>query len=135
MNKKLIRLTEQDLHRIIKESVSKILKESYIDATPYEYDVDDGDEFDKISKGFAKMPKGYDNDLDIEGDYPTIDKIAMLNKDSEAEAYPNIKKREIDASWKALKNQTPRKPIDPHFDKAFRTDNRFAAKNYTSNKR
>lgn len=29
MNKKLIRLTESDLHRIIKESVNKILKESY----------------------------------------------------------------------------------------------------------
>jgi len=28
MNKKLIRLTEQDLHRIVKESVKKILRES-----------------------------------------------------------------------------------------------------------
>ena len=28
MNKKLIRLTEQDLHRIVKESVKKVLKES-----------------------------------------------------------------------------------------------------------
>ena len=28
MNKKLIRLTESDLHRIVKESVKKILKES-----------------------------------------------------------------------------------------------------------
>ena len=31
MNKKLIRLTEQDLHRIVKESVGKILKEGYYD--------------------------------------------------------------------------------------------------------
>jgi hypothetical protein len=29
MNKKLIRLTEQDLHRIVKETVNKILKEAY----------------------------------------------------------------------------------------------------------
>ena len=29
MKKKLIRLTEGDLHRIIKESVNKVLKESY----------------------------------------------------------------------------------------------------------
>ena len=28
MNKKLIRLTEQDLHKIVKESVGKILKET-----------------------------------------------------------------------------------------------------------
>ena len=29
MNKKLIRLTESDLHRIVKESVKRVLKESY----------------------------------------------------------------------------------------------------------
>ena len=29
MNKKLIRLTESDLHRIVKESVTSILKEDY----------------------------------------------------------------------------------------------------------
>ena len=31
MNKKLIRLTEADLHRIVKQSVSKILKEGFQD--------------------------------------------------------------------------------------------------------
>ena len=31
MNKKLIRLTESDLHRIVKESVDKILRESWSD--------------------------------------------------------------------------------------------------------
>ena len=31
MNKKLIRLTESDIHRIVKESVSRILKEAYSD--------------------------------------------------------------------------------------------------------
>ena len=31
MNKKLIRLTESDLHKIVKESVHKILKESILD--------------------------------------------------------------------------------------------------------
>lgn len=38
MNKKLIRLTENDLHRIIKESVSKILMEARsegVHVTPY----------------------------------------------------------------------------------------------------
>jgi len=33
MNKKLIRLTESDLHRIVKESVDKILKETFADPT------------------------------------------------------------------------------------------------------
>ena len=31
MNKKLIRLTESDLHRIVKESVNKVLNEISID--------------------------------------------------------------------------------------------------------
>ena len=31
MNKKLIRLTESDIHRIVKESVDRILKEGYYD--------------------------------------------------------------------------------------------------------
>ena len=31
MNKKMIRLTESDLHRIVKESVNKVLKEAYKD--------------------------------------------------------------------------------------------------------
>lgn len=35
MAKKLIRLTESDLHEIIKQSVSKILKESYNDDDVY----------------------------------------------------------------------------------------------------
>lgn len=44
MNKKLIRLTESDLHRIVKESVNKILKEASIDnvfdGMPHTYTVD-----------------------------------------------------------------------------------------------
>lgn len=34
MSKKLIRLTESDLHRIIKESVNRVIKEATVD-TPY----------------------------------------------------------------------------------------------------
>jgi hypothetical protein len=33
MDRKLIRLTEADLHRIVKESVNRILKEGYVDDT------------------------------------------------------------------------------------------------------
>ena len=35
MNKKLIRLTESDLHRIVKRSVNKVLRESYNDDDVY----------------------------------------------------------------------------------------------------
>lgn len=44
MNKKLIRLTESDLHKIVKEAVNKILTESSIDdvfdGMPHTYTVD-----------------------------------------------------------------------------------------------
>ena len=35
MNKKLIRLTENDLHRIVKESVNRLLNEAHYDAKDY----------------------------------------------------------------------------------------------------
>ena len=38
MDKKLIRLTESDLHRIVKESVNRILKEGIINAQTFEYE-------------------------------------------------------------------------------------------------
>ena len=39
MNKKLIRLTESDLHRIVKESVNRVLNEAYRD--PFNFFPDD----------------------------------------------------------------------------------------------
>ena len=39
MNKKLIRLTESDLHRIVKESVNRVLNEAYKD--PFNFFPDD----------------------------------------------------------------------------------------------
>ena len=42
MNKKLIRLTEGDLHRIVKESVNRILKESETDYQTYPHIRDNG---------------------------------------------------------------------------------------------
>ena len=40
MDKKLIRLTESDLHRIVKESVNKAIKESYMDGSFNQIDLD-----------------------------------------------------------------------------------------------
>ena len=37
--KQLIRLTEEDLHEIIKESVNNILKETFIEQSPYREEV------------------------------------------------------------------------------------------------
>ena len=59
MNKKLIRLTESDLHRIVKESVNRILRES-ID--PWE---------DAVYKHYTRerLPKGWER-IDREDDEP-----------------------------------------------------------------
>ena len=65
MNKKLIRLKEQDLRRIVKESVNRILKENFRDidddnyfggGLPDRYFDDDAPDDDRISqKQIAKL--------------------------------------------------------------------------------
>ena len=54
MNKKLIRLTEGDLHRIVKESVNRILNESFNDAMLKD-DIRRYFEFEKDYDGSASM--------------------------------------------------------------------------------
>lgn len=64
MNKKLIRLTENDLHRIVKESVNKILKEYSYDYMNKEYYC-----LEKLYLEFGKIHKEskYTNDDGING--------------------------------------------------------------------
>ena len=45
MSKKIIRLTESDLRRIVKESVKKIIREDEIDANDFDEDDFDEDEY------------------------------------------------------------------------------------------
>ena len=60
MNKKLIRLTESDLHKVIKESVNRVLNEISIDTLQRAQD--------KAFKDFDSMlwldDEDYDEDLD-----------------------------------------------------------------------
>ena len=65
MNKKLIRLTESDLHRIVKESVRKVLREAAYDINSPEYkqmydsggwDDDEDDETSKEIRGYESLP-------------------------------------------------------------------------------
>lgn len=55
MNHKLIRLTESDLHRIVKESVDRILKESYDIVEPYCFETDKEEQWYQV---------GYNQGLD-----------------------------------------------------------------------
>ena len=99
--KKRIRLTEGDLNSIVKNSVNRILRESDgLDADEYfdeHYKGESGSFSDSISP-YAKMPEGYDDDVDID----TADRISMLNNNNEAEVYPYLKGIENNASWDAF---------------------------------
>lgn len=74
MNKKLIRLSESDLHRIVKESVNKVLNEMN---TQQSYDIDT----DEVRKMARKLYKPHGNisslfpkvkgELTRKGDRPT----------------------------------------------------------------
>lgn len=108
--KKIIRLTESDLHNIIKKSVNRVLRESeYLDAEPYDIDIFDNtydDEFDNIMSDYSKMPDGYDDDIDPS--HLDTDRIAMLNKNYEAEAFPYLKGVQNNASWQAFDDDVRR---------------------------
>ena len=120
MKQKLIRLTESDLHTVIKEVIQNL-----IDAEPNQGFDDDG-EFDNAMRMYTKMPNGYDRDIDAD-DWKTADKIALLNKNYESEAFPYVKEREKDASWKALSAKRNR-PI--YLPNDFSNDYRNGAKNF-----
>ena len=76
MNKKLIRLTEQDIHRIVKESVNRILKESdewdaYLqqdDDEPTSFEYDDSNDYNPIYDELIR--KEMHNLYDLEGQVP-----------------------------------------------------------------
>lgn len=101
MNKKLARLTESYLHRVVKESLRKFIKEEQLDAEP-NYRGTRGD-FEDVTSSYSKMPKGYDNDLSTgrDGDF-TVDRVASLNKNYDSETYPYLKDIENKASWEAF---------------------------------
>jgi hypothetical protein len=56
MKKKLIRLTESDLHKIVKESVNRILKEEYDKYGMWHSDAS----INAMSKAFSNYVKGSD---------------------------------------------------------------------------
>jgi hypothetical protein len=108
--RRIIRLTESDLHNIIKKSVNRVLRESeYLDAEPYDIDIFDNtydDDFDNIMSDYSKMPDGYDDDIDPL--HLDTDRIAMLNKNYEAEAFPYLKGVQNNASWQAFDDDVRR---------------------------
>ena len=97
----VIRLTESELRNMIKESVKRILWEDldvdYRDVEDY-YVADNGDKkYGDWLRQHAKMPKGYDKDLESCYGYD----IAALNEPNPPIS-PAWKKAEEKASWDKL---------------------------------
>jgi len=68
MNKKLIRLTESDLHRIVKESVNRVIKESDGGIDPSQIDFGLGSaQFDPRYKGVIRAVRNLVNELEAVG--------------------------------------------------------------------
>ena len=113
MKKKLVRLTESDLHRIIKESVNRVLKEWN---RPHNYDEKVAD---KQMYDAYKMPPNYDRTFN-----KNLKKNSLGDESSSMDGYlarqnakwdvnkhyvtPEYKRAEIEDSWEEI----------PRFDKS-----------------
>jgi len=132
MAKQIIRLTESDLHKIIKESVNKILKEDYYSMQkPY------GSR--KLSDFSSKEAKGlYDYDPNFAVSY----KLGKNNPEYEPAPLGNIPYNEPEFPedeqpfqyWDAIKDFDNRKPIDPSSeDKAYQMDKDWRDNSFGNN--
>ena len=142
MNKKYLRLTEQDLHRIITESVNKVLIEDKV-AT-----IDDYDDFDTINHYYCdnhdmkdfhnwlddigRMPEGYDDNIK---DPLALKRLGNMNHNYETEYNPFKKDAEEKTSWYNLDNhQVLPNGTNPdyHRNDLFNNDTRRYAKWYVN---
>lgn len=134
--KKVIKLTESDLHRIVKESVTKILREDYYSMNkPYgkrklsDYSSDETKALNDYDKGFGMWKK-----LQFSGDKnvkPTYEPAPIGNYPDE-HLFP-----EDDQPyqyWNSLRDYEDRMPIDPSpEDKAYQTKRDWHDIDFASN--
>ena len=107
MKKKVIRLTESDLHKIITESVHGILSE-----TELNYDIDN------FSGRWNKSEPDYNEYVDQEGylDNPMDkDEIEMNLLDDNDDYFTNAKDIENDYSWNEFDNKSIAQGLDDYY--------------------
>ena len=105
MNKKIIRLTESDLHKIVKESVNRILNERIHNLHPDEINDDFFDDWKGFdSRDDYKKMTDYDPKLSIRGD---VDKFGTTigKQNGEALSY-----------YDYFDRQHPNRELDKEFD-------------------
>jgi len=77
MNKKLIRLTEQDLHRIVKKSVNKTINEIYQkEFEPIYYQVEQA--YYSLDKACATAKKMYGEDIIVDKLNSALDELSYI---------------------------------------------------------
>ena len=80
MNKKLIRLTESDLHRIVKESVKRAINEgNYFNHQADEF----GRDYFEEAKGYAKGIVNYLSAMEDEGNSDSVESTDYLYRQLE----------------------------------------------------
>lgn len=123
MNKKLIRLTESDLHRIVRESVNKVLTEDYYSMNrPYgnrklsDYSSEDSKKLNDYDKGFGVWQKH-----NFGGGEDTFEPAPLGNiPNNEPEFAEDEQPYQY---WRSLRDYEERMPIDPSDeDKKFQMD-------------
>ena len=119
MNKKLIRLTEQDLHRIVKESVNKILNEAR-----HAWELTDNgiDEFNMDDQGIGQHRGWPTRDTQQRYDAYDMDNIEHLSKQGEKAAMMGADRLHGGEEWQNRVNKN-----------SFSHDNRGKANFYVNN--
>ena len=123
MNKKVIRLTESDLRKIVKESVNRILKEDYYSMKdPY-----GSRKLSDFSSDEAKALYDYDPGFAVsrthrfDGSDDTFEPAALSNVPYNEPMFPEDE--QPFKYWDAIKKFDDRHPIDPSAeDKAYQMD-------------
>lgn len=109
MSKKLIRLTEGDLHRIIKESVKNILKETRLD-----YDVDNFSGRNYINNQYDEYP--YDDETFLDSPYDKGEITSeLMDYASLTDDYRSKKEIENDYSWDLFNNKPIAHGVDGYY--------------------
>ena len=107
--KKIVRLTESDLHRIIKESVNNILKETRLD-----YDVDNFSGRNYINNQYDEYP--YDDETFLDSPYDKGEITSeLMDYASLTDDYRSKKEIENDYSWDLFNNKPIANGVDGYY--------------------
>ena len=93
MNKKLIRLTESDIHRIVKESVNRILKEAYSDIYGDGFGINYPKNMYDNAYFFSNTPEEFDERMKERQEYLNGKNRLALNNHPQATPFRRLGKK------------------------------------------